>query len=64
MERRLDSGRYSIPLVATQITAEGIEQDYEPVAKWNKPLYGMYVIPAGKPYKRIADMKGMLEGIA
>lgn len=64
MERRLDSGRYTMLLAATQITADGIGQGYEPVAKWNRPLYGMYVVPADKPYKKIADMKGLRVGIA
>lgn len=63
MDRRVKSGRYAILLSATQFTADSIEKGYEPVAKWDKPLYGVFVAPVDKPYKRIADLKGQRVGI-
>ncbi|MHB0973218.1 MAG: phosphate/phosphite/phosphonate ABC transporter substrate-binding protein [Thiobacillus sp.] len=63
MENHLDSGRYAILLAPPHITAAAIDEGYEPVAKWNKPLLGMYVVAAGKPYKRLADLKGTRVGV-
>jgi len=64
MENHLDSGRYAILLAPTHITAAAIDEGYEPVAKWNKPLFGMYVVAADKPYKQLADLKGTRVGVS
>lgn len=64
MDRRLGMGRYTIFLGPPQLTADAIEEGYEPVAKWDKPIYGVVVTPADKPYKTIADLKGTRMGIA
>src|SRR3569623_586829 len=64
MANHLDSGRYAILLAPTHITAAGIDEGYEPVAKWNKPLFGMYVVAADKPYKQLADLKGTRVGVS
>lgn len=64
MERRLGSGRYAIFLGPPQITADAVEEGFEPVAKWDKPIFGVVVVPADKPYKSIADLKGTRVGIA
>lgn len=64
MERRLDSGRYAIFLGPPQVTADAIEQGFEPVAKWDRPLFGVVVVPANSRYKAIADLKGTRMGIA
>ena len=64
MANHLDSGRYAILLAPTHITAAAIDEGYEPVAKWNKPLFGMYVVAADKPYKQLADLKGARVGVS
>jgi ABC-type phosphate/phosphonate transport system substrate-binding protein len=64
MERHLGTGRYTIFLGPPHVTAGAIEEGYEPVAKWDKPLYGLFIVPAGKPYQAIADLKGARVGIA
>lgn len=64
MDRRLDMGRYTIFLGPPHVTADAIEEGYEPVAKWDKPIFGVVVVPADKPYKTIADLKGTRVGIA
>ncbi len=65
MERRLNNtSRYAILLAPPQVTTDAIEDGYNPVAKWNKPLYGMIVIAADKPYNNIAALKGARVGIA
>ena len=64
MERRLEDGRYAVFLGPPQVTAEAIEGGFEPVAKWDKPLYGVVVVPADSPYKTVSDLKGTRMGIA
>ncbi len=64
MENHLDSGRYTILLAPTHITAAAIDEGYEPVAKWNKPLLGMYVVSTDKPYKQLADLRGARVGVS
>lgn len=64
MERRLDAGRYTIFLGPPHVTADAIEEGFEPVAKWDKPIYGVIVTTVDKPYKTIADLKGARMGIA
>jgi len=65
MERRLsNSSRFAILLAPAQITADAIEDGYTPVAKWNKQLYGIYVIAADKSYSNIASLKGAKIGLA
>ena len=65
MERRLNnSSRYSILLAPPHITSDAIEDGYSPVAKWNKPLFGLIVIAVDKPYSNIAALKGARLGIA
>ena len=64
MDRRLGASRYSIFLGPPHLTADAIEEGFEPVAKWDKPIYGVVVVLADKPYKSIADLKGTRMGIA
>lgn len=64
VDRHLGSGRYTIFLGPPQVTASAIEEGYEPVAKWNKPIFGAVVVSAGTPYKTIAELKGTRMGIA
>lgn len=64
MDRRLGAGRYTIFLGPPHLTAAAIEEGYEPVAKWDKPIYGVVVALADKPYKSTADLKGTRMGIA
>ena len=64
MDRHLGAGRYTIFLGPPHVTADAIEEGFEPVAKWDKPIYGVVVVPVDKPYKTIADLKGSRVGIA
>lgn len=64
IERRLDAGRYTIFLGPPHLIAAAIEEGYEPVAKWDKPIYGVAVSLADKPYKSVADLRGTRMGIA
>lgn len=64
MDRHLGAGRYTIFLGPLHVTADAIEEGFEPVAKWDKPIYGLVVVTADKPYKTIADLKGTRMGIA
>lgn len=64
MERRLGAGRYTLFLGPPQVTADAIEEGFEPVAKWDKPIFGVVVVPADAPYKTLADLKGARVGIA
>jgi ABC-type phosphate/phosphonate transport system substrate-binding protein len=65
MERRLNnSSRFAILLAPTQVTHDAIEDGYTPVAKWNKPLFGLFVIAADRPYTNIAALKGARLGLA
>src|SRR5512135_696297 len=63
-KNHLDSGRYAILLAPTHITAAAIDEGYEPAAKWNKPLFGIYVVAADKPYRQLADLRGVRVGVA
>ncbi|GEM_PF-2644740 len=64
MERHVGNSRYSILLGPPHITAAATEDGFEPVAKWNKPLYSLYVVRANSAYKSIVDLKGTRLGIA
>lgn len=64
MERHLGNSRYSIFMGPPHVTAAAIEEGFEPVAKWNKPLYSLYIVLADSSYKAIADLKGVRLGIA
>jgi len=64
MERHLGNSRYSIFLGPPHVTAASTEEGFEPVAKWNKPLYSLFVVLADSPYKTIADLKGTRVGLA
>jgi ABC-type phosphate/phosphonate transport system substrate-binding protein len=64
MDRRLGAGRYTVFLGPPHLTADAIEEGFEPVAKWDKPIFGVVVVTADKPYKTIADLKGTRMGIA
>ncbi|MBT9539644.1 PhnD/SsuA/transferrin family substrate-binding protein [Thiobacillus sp.] len=65
MERRLNNAsRFALLLAPAQVTADAIEDGYNPVAKWNKPLYGLFVIAVDKPYGNIAALKGARLGLA
>ncbi|HWR78373.1 MAG TPA: PhnD/SsuA/transferrin family substrate-binding protein [Thiobacillus sp.] len=64
MDRHLGAGRYTIFLGPPHVTADAIEEGFEPVAKWDKPIFGVVVVPVDKPYKTIADLKGARMGIA
>lgn len=64
MERHLGNSRYSIFLGPPHVTAGAIEEGFEPVAKWNKPLFSLYVVRADSAYKTIADLKGLRLGVA
>lgn len=64
MERHLGNSRYSIFLGPPHITADAIEEGFEPVAKWNKPFFTVYVVHADSSYKTLADLKGSRLGLA
>lgn len=64
MERRLDSGRYALFLGPPQVTADAIDQGFVPVAKWDKPIFGVVVVPAESTYKTAANLKGARVGLA
>ena len=64
MDRNLDAGRYTIFLGPTHVTADAIEDGYAPVAKWDQPLYSLFIVPAGSPYRTIANLRGARLGIA
>ncbi|MFP5419570.1 MAG: phosphate/phosphite/phosphonate ABC transporter substrate-binding protein [Gammaproteobacteria bacterium] len=64
MGRHLGNSRYSIFLGPPHVTAAAIEDGFEPVAKWNKPLYSIFMVLADSPYKTIADLKGTRLGVA
>ena len=46
------------------VTAAAIEDGFEPVAKWNKSLFSVFIVPVNSPYKAIASLKGARLGIA
>lgn len=65
MENRLNNaGHFAILLAPAQVTADAIKDGYTPVAKWNKPLAGMFVVAAGQSYKNVTALKGARLGIA
>lgn len=64
MERHLGNSRYSIFLGPPHVTAASIEEGFEPVAKWNKPLFSIFMVLANSPYKTIGDLKGSRLGVA
>lgn len=65
MGNRLNNeGHFALLLAPAQITADAIEEGFVPVAKWNKPLFGMFVVPADSPYKNVAALRGGYVGLA
>ncbi|MEW6590096.1 MAG: phosphate/phosphite/phosphonate ABC transporter substrate-binding protein [Pseudomonadota bacterium] len=64
MERRLGAGRYAVFLGPPQFTADAVEEGFVPVAKWDKPIFGVVIVPANSPYKTVADLKGARVGLA
>ena len=64
MDRHLGNSRYSIFLGPPHVTAGAIEEGFEPVAKWNKPLFSLFIVLTDSPYKTIADLKGTRVGLA
>lgn len=64
MGRHLGNSRYSIFMGPPHVTAAAIEEGFEPVAKWNKPLFSIFIVLADSPYKTIADLKGTRLGVA
>ena len=63
VDRHLGNSRYSIFMGPPHVTAGAIEEGFEPVAKWNKPLFSLYIVPADSAYKTIADLKGTRLGV-
>ena len=64
MERHLGNSRYSIFLGPPHVTAAAIEEGFEPVAKWNKPLFSLFIVLTDSSYKTIGDLKGARVGLA
>ena len=64
MDRHLGNSRYTIFLGPPHVTAAAIEEGFEPVAKWNKPLFTLFVVPVNSAYKTIASLKGSRLGLA
>lgn len=65
MGNRLNSeGHFALLLAPAQVTAEAIEEGFIPVAKWNKPLFGIFVVTTDAPYKKIADLRRTHIGLA
>lgn len=64
VDRHLGNSRYSIFMGPPHVTAAAIEEGFEPVAKWNKPLYSIFMVLADSPYKKVADLKGSRLGVA
>ena len=64
MERHLGNSRYAIFMGPPHVTAGAIEEGFEPVAKWNKPFFTLYIVLADTSYKTIADLKGARLGLA
>jgi len=65
MENRLNNeGHFAFLLAPAQVTAEAIEGGFVPVAKWNKPLFGIFVVAADAPYRSVAELRGTHVGLA
>ncbi|MBT9566817.1 MAG: PhnD/SsuA/transferrin family substrate-binding protein [Thiobacillus sp.] len=64
VDRHLGNSRYSIFMGPPHVTAAAIEEGFEPVAKWNKPLFSIFIVLADSPYKTIADLRGARLGVA
>ncbi len=65
MENRLNNeGHFALLLAPAQITADAVDGGFVPVAKWNKPLFGMFVVAADAPYKTITALRGAHVGLA
>ncbi len=65
IEARLNKDtHFAILLAPAQVTADAIEEGFVPVAKWNKPLNGLFVVAADKPYRNVAALKGARLGLA
>lgn len=65
IENRLNNNsRFTLLLAPAQVTADAMEDGYVPVAKWNKPLFGLFVVAVDQPYKSVAALKGTRVGLA
>ena len=64
IDRHLGNSRYAIFMGPPHVTAGAIEEGFEPVAKWNKPFFSLFIVPVNSPHKTIADLKGTRLGIA
>jgi len=64
MERHLGNSRYSIFLGPPHVTAAAIEEGFEPVAKWNKPLFSLFIVLTDSSFKTIGDLKNARVGLA
>lgn len=65
MENRLNNeAHFAFLLAPAQVTADAIGGGFVPVAKWNRPLFGIYVVAADAPYKTVADLRGTHVGLA
>ncbi|MBT9566816.1 MAG: phosphate/phosphite/phosphonate ABC transporter substrate-binding protein [Thiobacillus sp.] len=64
VQRHLGNSRYSIFMGPPHVTAAAIEDGFEPVAKWNKPLFSVFIVPVNSSSKTIANLKGARLGIA
>jgi len=64
IDRHLGNSRYAIFMGPPHVTAGAIEEGFEPVAKWNKPFFSLFIVPVNSPYKTIADLKGTRLGVA
>lgn len=62
--RHIGNSRYAIFLGPPHVTAAAMEEGFEPVAKWDKPIFSLYVVLANSRYKTISDTKGGRLGIA
>jgi ABC-type phosphate/phosphonate transport system substrate-binding protein len=65
MENRLNNeSHFAFLLAPAQVTADAIEGGFVPVAKWNKPLFGIFVVAADAPYKSIPELRSAHVGLA
>lgn len=65
METRLNNeGHFAFLLAPAQVTADAMAEGFVPVAKWNKPLFGMFVVAADTPYRSLTDLRGAHVGLA